>query len=63
MHLFEMYKRLNPNQKHEVQREATRQVKIEELESELQKAKKKVSVWKSTICVFAIVVSLFLALK
>ena len=63
MYLYEMYIKLNPNQKREVQNEANRQRRIEELEAELRNALKKVSVWKSTLCVFAVVVSLVLALK
>ena len=63
MYLYEMYIKLNPNQKREVQNEANRQRRIEELEAELRNALKKVSVWKSTLCAFAVVVSLVLALK
>ena len=63
MHLFDMYNQLNPNQRREVQREVNSQRRIEELEAKLQKALKEASVWKSTLCVFAIVVSLVLALK
>jgi hypothetical protein len=63
MHLFEMYSKLNPNQRLEVQIEVNRLRRIEELEAELTNALKKVSVWKSTLCVFAVVVSLVLALK
>ena len=64
MHLFEMYTKLNPNQRREVQREVTRQRRIEEQEGELQKAKKKVIVWKyAFVVVFAVVVALVLGLK
>ena len=63
MHLFEMYSRLNPNQRREVQAEANRQRKIEQLESDLKKALKKVTLWKSILCVFVVLVSLLLALK
>jgi anti-sigma-K factor RskA len=63
MHLFEMYSKLNPRQRREVQIEVNRQRRIEELEAELTNALKKVSFWKSTLCVFAVVVSLVLALK
>ena len=63
MHLNQMYSKLNPNQRREVQIEADRQRRIEELEAELKNALKKVCVWKSTLCAFAVVVSLILALK
>ena len=63
MHLFEMYNKLNPRQRREVQIEVNRQKRIEELKAELKKALKRVNVWKSTLCVFAVVVSLVLALK
>lgn len=63
MYLYEMYIKLNPNQKREVQNEANRQRRIEELEAELRNALKKVSVWKATLCVFAVVVYLVFALK
>ena len=57
------FSRLNSNQRREVQIEADRQRRIEELEAELRKALRKVCVWKSTLCAFAVVVSLILALK
>ena len=63
MHFYEMYTQLKPNQRREVEIEVSRQRKIEQLEGELQKTKKKVSVWKLTMCVFAIVISLVLPLK
>jgi cell division septal protein FtsQ len=64
MHLFEMYNKLNPNQRREVQREAARQRRIEELEGELHKAKKKATAWKYVLMVvFAVVVALVLGLK
>ena len=63
MHLNQMYSRLNHNQRREVLIEDDRQRRIEELEAELRKALKKVCVWKSTLCAFAVVVSLILALK
>ena len=63
MYWYEMYIKLNPNQKREVQNEANRQRRIEELEAELRNALKKVSVWKATLCVFAVVVYLVFALK
>ena len=63
MHLFEMYKTLKPNQRREVLIEVNRQRRIEELEAELRNALKKVSVWKATLCVFAVVVYLVFALK
>ena len=50
MHLNQMYSKLNPNQRREVQIEVNRQRMIEELEAELKNALKKVSVWKSTLC-------------
>jgi hypothetical protein len=43
MHLFEMYSKLNPRQRREVQIEVNRQRRIEELEAELTNALKKVS--------------------
>ena len=63
MHLFQMYTRLNPNQRREVENEVNRQRKIEELEAVLRKALKNVTFWKSTLIVFAVVVALVLAVK
>lgn len=63
MYLFEMYKALKPDQRREVVTEVNRQRRIEELEAELKNALKKVSFWRSTLCLFAVVVSLVLALK
>ena len=64
MHLFEMYNKLNPNQRREVQSEVTRQRRIEELEGELHKAKKKATAWKyAFMVVIAVVVALVLGLK
>ena len=63
MHLFQMYTRLNPNQRREVENEVNRQRKIEELEVVLRKALKNVTFWKSTLIVFAVVVALVLAVK
>lgn len=59
MHLFEMYTKLNPNQRREIQREVTRQNRIEQLEGELQKAKKKAVGWKYA---FLVVLAVALAL-
>jgi uncharacterized membrane protein YcjF (UPF0283 family) len=58
-----MYSKLNPKQRREVQIDVNRQRRIEELEAELTNALKKVSFWKLTLYVFAVVVSLVLALK
>ena len=63
MYLFEMYKALKPDQRREVVTEVNRQRRIEELEAELKNALKKVCFWRSTLCLFAVVVSLVLALK
>lgn len=64
MHLFEMYNKLNPNQRREVQREATRQRRIEQLHAELQNANTKATAWKyAFMVVFAVVVSMVLGQK
>ena len=63
MIMIEMYSRLSQTQRRDVNREITRQMKIEELEVELRKAKKKVTIWKSIMCVFVIVVSCVITLK
>ena len=64
MHLFEMYNKLNPNQRREVQREATRQRMIEQLEGELHKANKTVTGWKyAFMVVFLVVVAMVIVLK
>lgn len=63
MNMYELYSKLNCTQRREVQQETERQKKIEDLEAELEKTKKRASIWKSIMCVIAIVVSCVLALN